>query len=180
MPLYFSPSYQTTYSGADYGYIAMAWDPAVGSGTATALTPAGTVWVVRVPVPYQCIVTNVILYMAGAGSSLTANQCGAALYQNNALLSATAMTQSTTWNSTGLKTMALTTPQTVTPGVADVAFFYNGTTGPAPLKANAATVGNLGGAIRSVTTSDTGKTTTFPSTLGTKTGNASLYWAAIS
>jgi hypothetical protein len=182
MPIYSTPIFPTTWQGSDYGYISMSYDVALSTNTSTPLTPAGTPFGIKIPIRRRCLVTNVVIHLTTAGSGLTANQCGAALYQNNVLLSATAMTMSTVWNSLGTKVMALTTPQDVAAGFVDVVLFYNGTTGPALLRSGA-TAGNLAlttTALRNFTTNDTGRTTTFPATLGTRTASAVAYWAAVS
>lgn len=181
MPLTPATIAPTTYQGSDYGYVAMSYDPAAATTTSTPLTPAGTVWTVRLPIRKPVKVTNVVIYLQTGGSGLTANQCLAGLYNSaGTLLSATG-NQATAWAGTGAITMALTTAQFCTPGLYDVAFFYNGTTGPAPLRTGATQANlSLTGSTSRNATADTGRTTTLASTLGTKTASAITYWAALS
>lgn len=90
--------------------------------------------------------------------------------------------QAASWVSTGVKTIALTSPQTVTAGMVYVAYFSNGTTNPAFSRGNNTTAVNAGlgaGAYR-YATADTGRTTTFASTLGTLTSLNAAVWAAVS
>lgn len=180
MPSFNPTVFPSSYQGSDYGYISMSYDPAAATTTSTALTPAGKVFTVRLPVRTRSLVTNIVMWVQTAGATLTAGQCIAGLYQNNTLLSSTA-DQATNWASTGAKTMALTAAQDVSPGFVDVAFYYNGTTGPAFMR-TAATAGNLALTTTSIrnATADTARTTTLAATLGTKTASAVTYWAAIS
>lgn len=170
------------YVANDYGLLAMAFDPAAASNASTALTTAGTVYGMRLRIPYAMTISNLIINIVGAGVTLTAGQCFAALFQGNALLQTTA-DQAAAWVSTGVKSMAIT-PQAVTAGFVDIAFFFNGTTGPSLLRSQ----NNLGGFNLSLTTTairgfsaDTGRTTTMPATLAAKTGGAQSYnWVGVS
>ena len=105
------------------------------------------------------------------------------LNANGTLLSNTAMTMSTVWTSIGTKVMALGAAQDCQPGFYDIAFFANGTTRPAFMRSGADGNANLGLTTTNlrIATADTGQTTSFPATLGTKvTTNAVCWWAAVS
>lgn len=170
---------------ADYGYLGWSFDPAFGQGNYAAVS--GTVAGVRLWLP-ACTVTNIILHVTTAGTTLTAGESFAALYSgaNPAqLLSATA-DQSTNWSTggVGIKTMALTTPQVVSTGFYNICLFSVGTTPP-----NFARVGSItslapnqnltAGALRAYT-ADTGRTTSFPASQGAQTGQQFTLWAAVS
>jgi hypothetical protein len=172
-----------TFAPADYGYISWNYDPIMANGG--LIIVAGEAYLSLVPVRSGATITNVVLDVNTVGSSLTSGQCFAGLFNSSgALLSATA-DQSTAWASTGLKTMALTTPQTVTPGLYYVGFFANGTTMPKfEYFSNAvATIGATGSMAvhpRAVLdTTHTGLTTAFPST-ATLSASLNTYWAAVS
>lgn len=185
MPLSPQQLAPSTWQATDYGLLTHSFDPTNGATTATALTPAGTMWTSRLYLPKRSRVTNIVLYVIGAGATLTANQNGAALYNAaGTLLSNTAMTQNTSWQSTGSKVMPLLAAQDCPAGYYDVGWFYTGTTGPAMLRAPSATSAvhnmNLAGTTLRAATANTGLTTTFPATLGTKTAAAVVYWAALS
>lgn len=168
---------------ADLGFIAWTYDPQPTAGTGSSpFTAGGTLEVQRLRVPKTSLITNLHVYVQTAGATLTAGQCLAGLYDANGnLLSATG-DQSTAWQSTGLKTMALTTPQTIAAGWYDVAVFYRGTTGPAFVRGTSYAFSNgllTGSNLRSARAA-TGNTTTMPAALGAKTASTQNYWAALS
>ena len=175
------PSYQ--YQPSDHGLLSWAYDPAVSVATSTPLTNAGTANVVKLHVPEAQNITNILLYLSTQGSGLTSGQCFAALYQGGSLLGTTA-DQSTAWAaSPGLKTMAISGgPVAVAAGDVYVAYWYNGTTGPAPLRGNSSASVNLNLAAASPRwgTANTGLTTTAPGTLGTISSAVTAYWAGLS
>lgn len=162
----------------DYGFLGWSHDPASNYTGTAAL--AGIFNLVGIKIPYPMTVTNVILNIFAAGATLTSGQNFAGLYQNGARLALTA-DQTTLWTSTGLKTIALTTPQAVVPGAVYVAFYSQGTTRPS----FASTVENAGGgnvvctARYAFDSTNNPVTTTTPSTLGTLSAGIE-YWAAIS
>lgn len=172
----------TTISPADFGWGGWSFDIA---SCAPSSSPgiAGRVFFTAVPVRGIQTITNLILAISAAGSGLTAGQCFAGLYQNGALLASTA-DQQTNWQTAGFKTMALSTPQVVNSanGIVYVAFFFNGTT--SPNFAQAALTSAMWNAIGASSplmrggydSTNSGRTTTFPSTLGTKLTTA-LFWA---
>lgn len=180
---------QTTFTKAhaifqpsDQSHLAWAWDPGLGfDGVNTVMATAGRLYVVRVPIRVPSVVSNILLYITGAGSGLTAAQCKAALYDPSGNLLQTTADQSATWNSTGLKTMAITATS-LTPGIHDVAWWFNGTTGPAPLRGVSQSFVNdiVGAGTLRMSLADTGRTTTAPATLGARTGTNTLYWAGLS
>lgn len=173
------------FSPSDYGYISWSYDPAFGASASTAPT-AGQAYGVLVPIRQNTTITNVVLSIGFAGATLTSGQCFAGLMDHSGnLLSATA-DQSTTWQSAGLKTMALTAPQAVTPGMYYVAFFGNGTTMPkfwysGVLFPNDSAGGQFTSSPRNAAdTTHTGLTTAFH-TPATFTALATTpFWAAVS
>lgn len=168
---------------ADLGFIAWNYDPQPVAGTGSSpMTAAGTLEVQRLWVSKTTTITNLHVYVQTAGVTLTAGRCLAGLYNAAGnLLSATG-DQSTAWTSAGLKTMALTTPQTITAGWYDVAWFYTGTTGPAMVRGSsyAFVNGLLTGSNLRCARAASGNTTSMPAALGAKTASAQNYWAALS
>lgn len=168
---------------ADHGLLAWNYDVSAANGSNTALATAGTLYVQKVFIPANMSVTNIVIYLAAAGSSLTAGQCFASLYQGGTLIGTTA-DQAASWASTGVKTMALAGgPFSVTAGSAYVALWFNGTTGPAPYRASGTSLFmniGLSAATSRWGTADTGRTTTAPGTLGTVAAAGVAYWAALS
>jgi len=184
MPVYNAPMYPPAgYQASDYGYKAMAYDPVESSTTSSPLANNGQVYTSRIILRQRALISNVILQVFTAGATLTANQCIAGLYNSSGTLLSSTANQATNWQSAGTKVMALTAAQDCAPGAYDVAFYANGTTRPAFLRANPDFNVNLGLATAAwrFATADTGRTTTLPSPLGTKVvTNLFPYWSAVS
>lgn len=166
----------------DHGYLGWSFDPAVASGTGVALTTAGTVYTVQIPIAQAGTATNIVYDIVTAGGTLTAAQCFAGLYSPAGVLLGTTADLSTPWASTGVTVSPLVTPAAVSPGLHRAAFFFNGTTGPSLLKANIRVSANAGqsAANSRFSSADTGRTTTLAATLGARTATVNAYWAAIS
>lgn len=172
------------WTPGDNGLISWNFDPATMGTSSTALTPAGTMFVMRLHTPIATSVTNIITYVITSGSVLTSGQCFAALYQSGSLIGATA-DQSTAWASAGLKTMPLSGgPFNIAAGDVYVGFWYNGTTGPALGRgfSNSTSAINVGLSATSSRfgTANTSLTTTAPASLGAISAVNIAYWAAIS
>lgn len=171
------------WAPADHGMDAWAYDPVLVSTQTVSV--AGTLYAQRLKRRSATSVTNVILHVGTAGSSLTAGQCFAALYTGAGVLVAVTADQSGSWNSTGVKTMALVGgPYALAAGDYYVAYFSNGTTPPS--FGRVSTTGGSGGANTGLTapnlracSADTGLTTAMPSTMGAQTVSAIVGWAAI-
>jgi peptidoglycan/xylan/chitin deacetylase (PgdA/CDA1 family) len=169
------------FTPEDHALIGWAYDPVIAS-TSTIPT-AGLLQMVKVKVPQAATITNVLLSATVAGATLTAGQCFAGLWNSSlTLLSATA-DQATAWQSAGVQSMALTTPQAVPAGVYYVGFYWNGTTGPSFARQTSGSsqlnVGLASTAARWATSSS-GLTTTPPATAGALSKAAIGYWAAVS
>lgn len=78
---------------------------------------AGAIVLVRIPVRAGVTISNVIMAVATGGTSLTASQNYAGLYSSAGSRLALTADQSGVWNSTGIKTMALTSTYTPAAGV---------------------------------------------------------------
>lgn len=175
----------TTRTGApdpsDFGLLAWAYDTA-GGGTSQVLTTAGTMYGVRMYLPRTVTVTNIVTYLQTAGATLTSGQCKGAIYDASGNLQATLSDQSTAWASTGFKTMALASAVLLSAGLYDVVLWFNGTTGPSLTRQSgiaAVQTGQTGQSMRFFS-ADTGRTTTAPATLGTKTAQNLAWWMGLS
>lgn len=168
---------------ASHGLLAQSFDAAVATSNATALTTAGTIYTIKLEIEQPLrTVTNIITFLTAQGSTLTSGQCFAALYQNGTLKGVSA-DQAAAWATTGLKTMAIAGgPVAIDAGIAYIGLWFNGTTGPAPLRGNSAAAVNLNLAATASRfgTADTGRTTTAPATLGTISAAVNAYWAGLS
>lgn len=164
----------------DHGLISWAFDPAVMGGA--AIPAAGTLFMVRLLIPKATTITNVHLYVTTAGATLTANQCLAGLFRGSdrVLLSGTA-DQATNWQSTGLKTIALSSAQAVSAGFVYVGFYWNGTTGPTLARGVATPLSaliNLG--VVRFGQADTGLTTALPATAAAPSAQGGSFWVGVS
>jgi len=184
LPTWTSPSAGTSsnWTAADQGLIAWNYDgPASAEGSSAPLATGGVMYVMAVKVPAATI-TNILLAVVTNGATLTSGQCFAALYQGGTLLGQTS-DQSSNWETgtTRIATMAISGGAvTVTAGVAYVAAWFNGTTGPAFFRSEGlSAVANMGTVTRWGTTG-TSVTTTAPGTLGTLTAAGNTYWCGLS
>jgi len=170
-----------TVGPADHNLLEWAYDPALAVNN--SLPTAGTVNWVRIKVRRARTVTNVVLYVATAGSTLTSGQCFAALYTGDGNLLSDTGNMSTTWNSAGSKTMPLNAPQSVTPGNYILGFVSNGTTQPAFARSAGSAivnVGLVGGAAARFGTANTGVTTAMPAALSPMGPVGVGWWGALS
>jgi hypothetical protein len=174
--------YSLLFQPADHGFLSWVYDPAQTVNT-SALPVSGTLYGTTLKLPVGGTVTNVHVQVVGPGSGLTAGQCFAALYNGATLVGVTG-DQSATWNSNGLKTMALTGGPFACAAGSDyrVAFFANGTTRPSFVNGvnNSTANANLAAANSRFFSADTGLTTSMPGTMATKAANNTAYWAAVS
>jgi hypothetical protein len=124
--------------------VAQNIDPLLMSGAGAAMV-SGTVYVIKLTALTSDPITNLLVYVNTAGSTLTSGQCFAAVYDAAGDQLGITATQHTAWESTGIKTMALVSPTTTRiPGeTLYVALLANGTTGPA-LRATSSGSPNIG------------------------------------
>jgi hypothetical protein len=169
------------FDATDQGYISWAFDPAMsynGIGPST-----GLLYVTAVPVRRSCTITNVLTGVAVAGSGLTSGQNFACLYNATGTLLSQTADQTTAWGTAGIKTMALSTAQTVAPGIYYVGVVSNGTTTPklfVPIGGPYESGLLNGTPVRfGYDATHTGLTTTAPSTMTSPTSTVG-FWAALS
>lgn len=172
---------------ADHGYL--AWSLPLYSAAAGGVLPtAGTLQLIRIRRVPAGTVSNIVVYVGAAGSTLTSGQCFAALFTAGGTNVGITGDQATAWGSTGLKTMALASPY-ANPAQADLyaGLWFNGTTGPNLMRggqgANAAQANAGLSAPNLVTASaNTGLTNaaSVPATFGGQTGYVFHWWVALS
>jgi hypothetical protein len=183
MPLYTPPArFGGDTQPIDSGFLVWNFDPAPAAGTGSSpMVTAGQANVERLYVDRPITVTNLHVMVQTAGATLTSGNCRAALYNAAGTSLSITADQSTSWNSTGFKTMALGAAQTLTVGFYDVALWYNGTTGPAFVRGTSYAFinGSLSGASLRSATANTGMTST-ATALGTKTASIQNFWVALS
>jgi hypothetical protein len=131
----------------DDGFLVASFDPAAASGTAN-LT-AGTVYLLRLNIRKAITATNICIGLSAAGNN-TGGSAGTfvGLYSSGGTLLSGSSDVATSLVTTGLKSLALTTPQSLTAGtyVWATILVNLGTTQPQLGQANLATTswGSLG------------------------------------
>jgi hypothetical protein len=182
------PRYQ--WAPPDHAYLAWTFDPILAPGGSTGAA-AGTLNIARLHLPKAQTITNVLLYVTGAGSTLTSGQCFAGLYSSaGAKLDLTADQAATgsNWQSTGLKTMPLAAGATSrAAGDYYVVWWANGSTLPSMARQPAAAAGLANAGLsapnmRFATTADTGLTNaaSAPLSMGAQSSTGNCWWAALS
>jgi hypothetical protein len=178
------PTYTDYYWGpSDRAYLAESYDGDY-TGNQTALSPAGTMHVVRVKVPAAGPCTSIAVGVQAVGSSLTAGQCFAALFYSSGILLAQSVDQTTNWGGTGQKNATLDGgPYFLHAGEYYVGLWYNGTTGPTLHRASNIVGSSINNGRAApnfiVATANTGLTTAAPTTIGTQTSALAHWWVAL-
>lgn len=173
-----------TFTPADQGLLTWTHDPATLRSASNATT-SGTVYLSKVKIVNRAtVVTNVLIGIEAAGATLTAGQSLVGLYNSSGTRLAVSADQSANWTSTGLKTIALTAPQTLAVGSYYVAILSVGTTPPQfAMGAGGSTNINAGlstGAARFLTGPTAQTSLPASITLGSQTVSTGARWAALS
>lgn len=170
---------------SDRGWKAYAFPIVIATG-GTVLATAGTMYFTRIRRVPAGSISNIHIYVAVAGATLTAGQCFAALFTAGGTRVGVTGDQAAAWASTGLKNMALDAPYN-NQTVADLyaAFWFNGTTGPNVYRGStsfSSLVPNLGLSAPNFVagSADTGLTASAPASMGSQTPLSFHYWAALS
>lgn len=170
---------------SDASILAWNFDHRFANGQSTAT--AGTLFMARLEVLSAITATNLLLAVQTAGSTLTASQNFAGLYNSSGTRLAQTADQSGTWTSTDIKEMALTSPVAITAGTYYIGILANGTTPPQFVRTIGSSVltsfANRGTTAATARWSIGGTAlTALPAsvTMGSRTFNAQCYWAAIS
>ncbi|HEY4451031.1 MAG TPA: hypothetical protein VGN13_05505 [Solirubrobacteraceae bacterium] len=166
-----------------------SFDPAVASGT-FQLGVAGTLYLARIPLKEQVKISNILLWLATKGATLTAAQCFAGLFaegtrQKVAQASAAETIAKFEGTNASLVSIPLEAAVVAGPGYITFGTFYNGTTAPtlAASPASAAALVNAGVSTTGsrFATGDTGLTTALPSPVtASMVAAASPIWVGLS
>ena len=121
------------WTAADSGYLAWNFDPALI--TVDTVFSGGTVYLIRVNIRAPVTATNVILYLEVQGTTLTASENYAGLYNSAGTLIGATADQSTAWSTAGnagtFRVMALAGgPYALSTGFCWAAFTSSGSTLP--------------------------------------------------
>lgn len=119
---------------SDHAYIAWVYDPVFTSGSGTVNSSG--LYLSAMYIRATTTISNIVIYIFTAGATLTTGENFVGLYNQSGVLLSGSADQTTTFTGTGAKTIPLTTPQTVGPGLYWAAVLANGTTGPALARAN--------------------------------------------
>jgi hypothetical protein len=178
------------WAPGDHGLVTWNGDPVYAAAN-SVLPTAGQVHHVRVHCPTVFTATNLIIYVVTAGVTLTSGQCFAGLYSSaGALIASTADLSSgaTSFATGGSYTFPLASGPFTNQAAGDytIAMFFNGTTGPSIARfgnvaANLPNVALASPSLRHfIDSTNTGRTTTLPATIGTQTTNGIAFFAGIS
>lgn len=168
----------------DHGADAWTGDPSVMPLASTVIT-GGTLNLQKLFLPVSTSISTVFTTVATAGATLT--NVGFALYSaaGNLLTSSVngaggTGSTATAFQSTGVKTVTFTSPQTIN-GYFYVGFWATGTTLPAMLRGSVSAAMNFNLAAPNLrfSTGATALTTAAPATMGTQTASANAYWVAV-
>ena len=169
-------------NGVDLGFLAESF-PLRIHGSVASIGVAGVTAVNGLFFPEPMLVSNLHCCVHAAGTSLTANQCGAAFYQNGNLLGSVTSGIHNELQSTGVRTAPIA-PVSVAAGLAYVVWWANGSgSGPQLVRGNASgTTTSANGLIPSAFLHATGSTntTTAPASLGTLTASIYSFWVGVS
>lgn len=172
---------------ARHGFVEWNYDPAlVSSGSGSTGTATGTLYLMKISSQTGGTVSNIIVTVGTAGSSLTSSQNWAGIYDDTGTLVAQTNDQTTAWTSTGVITMALQSSITFQAGRDYFAgFLTNGGTPPLFVATNAGggvttPNANLGSTKRRFSTHTTTGLTTLPATITMVSTSAKTYWIAVS
>lgn len=125
-----------------HGYHTWTCDPAI---TTTSNVGSGRPYLLKVWIPRTVTINNIVTVVATAGSGLTTNS-NACIFDSAGTQQAVTAELSTTLSSTGVKTIAVTTPYTVTggPGVfVWIGLKVSGTTPPQLLRSIGSSVAGI-------------------------------------
>lgn len=180
--MFYNPVARADFSPPDHGMVAWTYDPS--NATSSVLLPtAGTLYAVKLKVAVPSLITSIMMITAAAGSTLTANQNFAMLFDSTGAQVGVTADQTTAWAAAaGVKDMLLTTPVQVNGPSCTVGFYSNGTTLPTfRVSAGFALVGNVNLATASSRygSANTGLTTTPPTTIGTITATTFPWWVGL-
>lgn len=167
------------WAPADSNLLAWSADPMYGIGSVSAMN-AGTLYLTKIKIPTAGTVTNISVRRT-ASTALTGVYL--ALFNSAGALLSQSASAHVAFGSSGLKTVALSVAQAVTPGFFFVGAWYTGTS---------LTLGTVPGVIGDdmnfglaspnfrMSISTTGLTTTAPNPFGAQTSSTLSPWAALS
>jgi len=173
-------------TAADRGAVGWSGNPAMFANAAAL--PLGVLAMTRISVPVASTINSVSLSMVTAGATLTAGQNLVGIYDATGSLLGQTADQASNWvGTTGLKTMALTSPISVSPGNYFIGALANGTTGPSMLRslssANMGSTVNFGLTTTNAYWANSGSSlTALPASvsMSARTLSTVAWWAALS
>lgn len=119
---------QGTETLAALGFLAMNYDPALGAAGTTVA--AGVVNMIRFDLMRAATLSTVTVGVTTAGTTLTAGQNFAGIYDSAGTLVAVSADQTVAWGTTGEKNIAMAVPYAAAAGAYYAALLSNGTTPP--------------------------------------------------
>jgi hypothetical protein len=168
------------------GFTAWSYDTETATASGAAANVSGTVYLHKIFLPANALITNIHIGVQTLGATLTAGQNLLGIYDSTGTRKGQTADQSAVWTSTGFKTAALTASYTTTAaGFHYIAVLAVGTTPPAFNQVGTAPSalfnGNTSGATLRHATNGTGQTSLAASlTLSSNTSSAFNVWCAVS
>lgn len=152
---------------ADHGLLSWSLEPSQAANT-HLLT--ADVWMTKLWLRQPASITNLVTFIATAGSGLTAGQCFAGLYDSAGTLVGQTVDQSGLWTTAGTHVMPLTVSYSAAAGAYYVALLANGTTLPTMVRETQITGGtqqmvNIGLTAATARAATAGAATTLPATI---------------
>lgn len=168
-------------SAADQGLMGWSYDPAGVQANSTGYT-AGVLQLIRVVPDSGGTVASVVISVATAGVNLTNSFAG--LYNASGTRLSGSATQSTAWQSSGVKTVALTTPQVVSAGTTYYVGVLVGSADTVPalhlaVFSGAAMAGEAAAPYRWMTSGSSLTALPASVTLGSASQQALTFWAGL-
>ncbi len=115
-----------------YGFTAAAFDPVFALNSLAM--PLGQIQMTRIELVNDAVINSVCQAVVGLGTTLTAGQNFAGLYDASGTRIGVTADQTTAWGTTGTKDMALTAPVVCPAGTYYVAFLVNAAASPTFLR----------------------------------------------
>jgi hypothetical protein len=97
-------------------YALIAWTSSPFVATSSIVMSPTYTYLSKIFIPRTSTVSSITINVISAGTSLTSGSCLAGIYSSSGTLIAQTSDQSSVWNSTGIKTMALASPLSITGG----------------------------------------------------------------
>ena len=170
------------FQPSDYGYLLWNIDPARCYEASPTNIPNLRMAVSRINVTSSITINNIVMHVLTAGTSLSTTESRALIYNSagNLVAQTSASATASAWQSTGTKTLALTSAASLTSGFYYVAYYtYTTSTQPVMLRATHPNVASVGGIVRAGLATTAHTANPAPSTLPALSATTFETWFAL-